>query len=45
MYVFDYDEVFRVSLRHPSVKVLALTPNAFEAEHPQYLGVSDIHRC
>src|SRR5262245_40008677 len=41
MQVFDYDEVFRVSLRHASVEVLALNPNAFEGEHPGYLGASE----
>lgn len=41
MHVFDYDEVFRVSLRHPSVQVLSLNPDTFEAEHPRYLGVSE----
>lgn len=41
MNVFDYDEVFRVNLRHPSVEVLALNPDAFEAEHSRYLGVSE----
>jgi hypothetical protein len=42
MQVFDYDEVFQVNLRNPSVEVLALTPDAFEAEHPRCLGVSEL---
>lgn len=41
MHVFDYDDVFLVDLRNPSVKVLTLNPTTFETEHPQYLGVSN----
>ncbi|CAN7491324.1 hypothetical protein LJR118_003417 [Acidovorax sp. LjRoot118] len=40
MYVFDYDEVFEVNLSRLTVEVLVLTPDAFEAEHPRYFGVS-----
>lgn len=42
MYVFDYDEVFRVSLGcPPSVEVLPDNPYDFEATRPEYFGVSD----
>ena len=42
MYVFDYDEVFRVSLGSPpSVEVLPDNPYEFEATQPEYFGVSE----
>lgn len=41
MTVFDYDEVFRISLQPPSVQVLDDNPYSFVELHPEYLGVSD----
>jgi len=41
MYVFDYDEVFRVNLNHAALEVLALNPYDFETRHPSYLGISE----
>ncbi|WP_143029301.1 hypothetical protein [Rhodoferax sp. OV413] len=41
MHVFDYDEVFCVDLGRASVEVLTDNPYAFDAEHPESLGVSD----
>ncbi|GAA0829021.1 hypothetical protein [Cupriavidus pauculus] len=41
LHVFDYDEVFRIDLQKHSVEVLALDPYAFDAEHPEALGVSE----
>lgn len=42
MYVFDYDEVFRISLQSPpSLEVLPDNPYDFEARHPDAFGVSD----
>ncbi|GAB3361374.1 hypothetical protein [Lysobacter tyrosinilyticus] len=41
MYVFDYDEVFLVSLQPPSVQVLDDNPYSFAELHPEHLGVSD----
>jgi len=41
MQVLDCDEVFQVNLRNPSVEILALTPDAFEAEHAQSLTRGD----
>lgn len=41
MYVFDYDEVFRVSLESPpSVELLPDNPYEFEASRPDSFGVS-----
>lgn len=40
LHVFDYDEVFRVDLQKRSVEVLELGPYAFDAEHPESLGIS-----
>jgi hypothetical protein len=41
MHVFDYDEVFLVSLQPPSVQVLDDNPYSFAELHAEYLGVSD----
>jgi hypothetical protein len=42
MYVFDYDEVFRVSLEGaPSIEVLPDNPYEFEASRPDSFGVSE----
>ncbi|MFK4205610.1 hypothetical protein [Acinetobacter junii] len=41
-YVFDYDEMFKISLNpSPSVEVTDENPYSFEAGHPGYFGVSD----
>ncbi|MGE8212091.1 MAG: hypothetical protein ACN6Q8_00730 [Stenotrophomonas sp.] len=40
MTVFDYDEVFLVSLQPPSVRVLDDNPYSFADLHPEHLGVS-----
>lgn len=41
MYVFDYDEVFRVDLDMASVEVLTDDPYVFDGDHPESLGVSE----
>lgn len=41
MYVFDYDEVFRVDLCRASVEVFTDNPYVFDEDHPESLGVSD----
>lgn len=40
MNVFDYDEVFLVSLQPPSIRVLDDNPYSFADLHPEHLGVS-----
>ena len=42
MFVFDYDEVFRITLGDPpSVETLRDNPYEFESNHPDHFGVSD----
>lgn len=41
MYVFDYDEVYCISLQPPSLQVLDDNPYAFDDLHPDNLGVSE----
>jgi hypothetical protein len=42
MFVFDYDEVFRITLAAvPSVETLDGNPYDFEDKHPDYFGVSE----
>jgi len=41
MTVFDYDEVYLVSLQPPSIDVLDDNPYSFADLHPEHLGVSD----
>lgn len=41
MNVFDYDEVYLVSLHPPSVRVLDEDPYSFANSNPEHLGVSD----
>lgn len=42
MFVFDYDEVFRINLENtPFVETLCENPYEFETNHPEHFGVSD----